>query len=571
MLDADMVPALTISRSLSRRGCIVDTASSVARPITGYSNSIESVFLYPDPLSAEDDFLQWLVRHTKELDYDLVIPVTERSLVPISSHRDLFGHVRIAMSSAASLELVLDKEQTMALAERVGVPVPGGVTVSSREELIGHLLAVSYPVVLKPTRSIGTKDGGSSQLKVSYAFDEIGLLAGCEHALKFGPVLLQEYFRGKGVGIELIAQQGKVAYAFQHLRLHEVPLTGGGSSLRKSEPIEPLLLEASERLMAALEWNGVAMVEFKWEPGTKRFSLMEINGRFWGSLPLADAAGADFPSMLLDLELNGEITPCKPYKPHVYCRKLSSDLYWYEAVVRRGPETKIADIPNGWAIFRELGLFLSPRHRFDVQRLRDPMPGLVDIGDIITSYYHRVPALIGEKFFLWRQKRAWRRGDVARAIAGANNILFMCYGNINRSALADVLLGSYAEDSGLSVVSAGFHQEVGRPADPVMVGVAAEHGIELNASRSTIVTSELLRDSDVIFAMEKSHVDTLLEMDGTIADKIWLLGAHGGRSGYGPEIDDPYGRSRDSYEFCYRRIAEAVDHLKSVLAYRRSE
>ena len=122
VLDADMVPALTICRSLSRRGCIVDTAGHVDNPITGHSNRVDSVFLYPDPLSAEGDFLQWLVQHTQDQEYDLVIPVTERSLVPLSNHRELFGHVRIAMPSAASLELALDKEQTMALAEQVECP-----------------------------------------------------------------------------------------------------------------------------------------------------------------------------------------------------------------------------------------------------------------------------------------------------------------------------------------------------------------------------------------------------------------------------------------------------------------
>lgn len=571
VLDADMVPALTISRSLSRRGCLVDTASHIDKPITGYSNRVGQVYIYPDPLSAEGDFLQWLDAHTKSEKYDLVIPVTERSLVPISKHRDLFGHVNVAMSSAASLELVLDKEQTILLAERVDVPVPRGVSISSMDDLSHHLPEMQYPVVIKPARSIGISESGSSQLKVNYAYDENGLRAGCEHGLRFGPILLQQYFRGRGVGIELISQQGKIIYAFQHLRLHEVPLTGGGSSLRKSEPIEQKLLEASERLITALEWNGVAMVEFKWDPETRDFCLMEINGRFWGSLPLASAAGADFPSMLLDLELAGEVFPCKPYKPQIYCRKLSSDLFWYEAVLRRGQQPEIADIPSGWAVFRELALFMSPRHRFDVQSLRDPIPGLVDIGIIITSYIHRIATMLGEKSFLWRQKRAWRRGDVARSITSASSILFMCYGNINRSALADVLLRSYAEDSGLSVTSAGFHEEVGRPADPAMIDVANTYGIDLNSSRSTIVSGELLRSSDVIFVMEKSHADTLLSLDEACLNKVWLLGAHWGNSGFGPEIEDPNGRSREGYEFCYRRISEGIDHIKSILTYRRSE
>lgn len=571
VLDADMVSALTISRSLARRNCVIDVAASSQNPIASYSNRVDKTYFYPDPLSRKSEFLQWVAKQTRDVSYDLVIPVTERSLVPISNNRTIFEHVRIAMPSRESLELALDKEQTMALAKRVDVPIPQGISLSAIAELEQHLPDLKYPVVLKPVRSLGTNDKGSSQLKVSYAFDEIGLRAGCEHSLKFGPVLLQQYFKGQGVGVELIARAGEILYAFQHLRLHEVPVSGGGSTLRQSVPLEPKLLAAAERLVTDLKWNGVAMVEFKWNPETKEFCLMEINGRFWGSLPLADAAGADFPAMLLDLELSDKIQLCEPYKTNIYCRKLASDLYWYEAVLRAEPESGFTNIPNAWTIFKELRLLFLPSHYFDVQSFSDPIPGLVDLRTIASSYVYRFGELAQEKLFLWRQKRAWRKGEVAKAISQANSLLFICYGNINRSALAGALLGSYAEDSGLNVISAGFHKETGRSADPVMIDVARQHHMNLTSSRSIEITPEMIQQSDIIFAMEKVHIDALTALDPSCADRTWLLGAHGGKTKYGAEISDPYGRSKDTYELCYRRIAEAIDNIKGVLAFRRAE
>lgn len=569
VLDGDMVPALTIARSLRNRGCEVDICSTTRRPLAGYSRSVSESYEHPDPLTEEARFIDWLHMHTQSKRYSLVVPVTERSLVPISRHRARFEHVRVAMPSQKSLELALDKEQTVALARQVNVPVPEGVTVSSLDELPGLLPSLQYPVVLKPARSLGTDKSGSSQLKVSYAFDSAEVRAGCEHGLRFGPVLLQEYFRGEGVGIELIAKAGKILYSFQHLRLHEVPLTGGGSSLRKSQVVEPVLLEAAERLVAALEWDGVAMVEFKWNAGTRKFTLMEINGRFWGSLPLADAAGADFPSMLLDLELEGTLQSMQPYRPDVYCRKLSSDLYWYEAVMRGGEDPRIVELPSRREIIRELGLLFSLRHYFDVQSLRDPLPGLVDIGEVFVSYFHRLSALAREKWFLWRQRRAWRRGDVSRALANAEQILFVCYGNINRSALAENLIRGYAEDVGVAVVSAGFHQVEGRPADPVMVDVARSRGRDLTSSSSIALSTELLERSDVIFVMESEHMDRLKQWDDGCATRAWLLGAHSAGGRFGTEIADPYGKSRGLYERCYDQVAVAVDQIKSVLALRQ--
>ena len=571
VLDADLVPCLTIARSLSARHCIVDTASHTLRPLSRYSNAVNAIFQYPDPLAAPEAFVDWLIEHVLTEHYDLVIPVTERTLVVLSDRRERLTHINIAMPAAPSLEVALDKAQTLALADSVGVPRPLGITLESLDDLGEVKKSLKFPVVLKPARSIGASAGGASQLQVAYAFDESELDSGCAHALRFGPVLLQEFFSGVGVGVELIAREGKIGYAFQHRRLHEVPLTGGGSSLRKSEPVMPELLEASKRLIAALSWSGVAMVEFKLDPVTQAFTLMEINGRFWGSLPLAVAAGADFPSMLLDLELDDEIKPCRPYRNNIYCRLLSRDLSWYEAVLRGGTDERIATVPGVWEVLKGLGLFFNLGHRFDVQSIRDPLPGLADVGRLARGYHQRLLTLSREKLFFRRQSRAWKKGEVAAHILQSNSMLFLCYGNINRSALADVMVRAYAEDSGIAVTSAGFHQESGRPADSVMVDVAAQFGVEMDAIRSTSVTEQMLRNSDIIFVMEKAHYDRLLSVDTRIADKVYLLGAHPRNASWPAEIADPYGRSRAHYRDCYDRIAEAVDTIKAAIAERSGD
>ncbi len=107
---------------------------------------------------------------------------------------------------------------------------------------------------------------------------------------------------------------------------------------------------------------------------------------------------------------------------------------------------------------RSCGYFSTVRHRFDVQSIRDPVPGLVDVGRILNSYLQRILALAQERRFYSRQQMAWKRGEVSTAVAQARSMLFLCYGNINRSALADVMVRAYAKDSGISVASAGFHQ-----------------------------------------------------------------------------------------------------------------
>ena len=571
VLDADMVPALTVSRSLAQRGCHVYLAGHVERPLASRSNAVDAYYQYPDPLQSTDLFVEWLLAHIEANEYDLIIPVTERVVVPLSRNIEKFSRVKIALPSRESLEVALDKSKTLALAKKVGVPYPVSVTVSTVEQLSKVAATLKFPVVIKPSRSIAVVAAGSSQLQVSYAFDLSELESGCEHALKFGPVILQEYFAGDGVGIELIAKQGEIVYSFQHLRLHEVPLTGGGSSFRKSVAVMPDLLEASRKLISALGWNGVAMVEFKHNSSSDEFCLMEINGRFWGSLPLAVAAGADFPAMLFDLEVKGEVGVYPPYRDNVYCRLLSRDLHWYEAILRSDADARIVKVPDAVQVLKGLGLFLHPRHRYDVQSLGDPLPGLIDVGQVLKTYHSRALAFFDELKFRRQQRKAWSRGEVAAAISSARSILFLCYGNINRSALADVLVRGYAEDSGIVVASAGFHDEEGRPADPVMVEVAGHFDLELGNLRSSCVRQEQLRDSDVIFVMEKRHYDKLLDVDAALSKKIFLLGAHHGGARRSVEIEDPYGRTQDVYMACYEQVVEAVDEIKSVIALQLSE
>ena len=54
----------------------------------------------------------------------------------------------------------------------------------------------------------------------------------------------------------------------------------------------------------------------------------KINGRFWGSLPLAIASGVDFPRYLYEMLVHNDFSTRPEGKVSVYCRNLKRDLYW---------------------------------------------------------------------------------------------------------------------------------------------------------------------------------------------------------------------------------------------------
>lgn len=560
VLDADQPSALAIVRALSGHGVVVDVAASgPARPLASYSRHARSCSSYPSPLTDEAGFIAWMATRLQTQPGLLVIPVTERSLVPLMRHRAQFASGSIAMAPTAALEQALDKERTVQLAAALGIPVPRSVTVTDIGQLAAAAADFGFPVVVKPARSVGQDGHQRVQLSVSYAHDDAELMAQVRQALRYGAVILQEYFRGEGVGIELIADQGETRYTFQHRRLHEVPLTGGGSSLRVSEAVVPALQAASEQLMRAMGWHGVAMVEFKYAPATGAFRLMEVNGRFWGSLPLAIAAGANFPLMLHELMTTGRVCAHAPARPGVVCRQLARDIDWLEHVLRRAAPPQLVRLPGRAEVLRDCLLVFSPRHHFDVQSLRDPWPGMVDLWRIARKHWDRVRGMLQQRRLL---RLAWRAGrpdgDARQALARAGRVLFLCYGNINRSALAQAYAQSHCPGR-IVFTSAGFHAPAGRAADPMMVDVAASHGLDMSVWQSRTVDAQMVAEADVVFAMEVAHIERLQQAHPAARGKCFLLGAGDAPKASGVEIADPHGLHRRAYERAYQRVTAAVD------------
>lgn len=558
VLDADMTPALAVTRSLGRSGLWVDVASTERRTLTARSRYARRALQYPDPLTSPDAFCTWLRQQLDQSDYVLVYPVTERTvtaLLPLLDEPALAKH--IALPPRPTLELALDKEKTLELARSLGIPCPTSWCVCSLQDLDTVLPEISYPVVIKPARSIGDNGHNRQQLSVSYAHSAEELRNKLRHFLLFGDVLVQEYVRGDGVGIEIIASQGEIRLAFQHRRLHELPLTGGGSTLRESVPVDVALLDAARRLIKAMNWHGVAMVEFKHDPGDDRFSLMEVNGRFWGSLPLSIAAGADFPVLLHELLTSGHLTTPSHVKIGILARKLSADLHWHELVLRKQGDPKLVEFPRPRSLVRDAARMLLPRHHFDVQQWRDPVPGLIDLGSIISGYAQRLASIVHMKLAKAQQRRRWRSLVKSGRLANVKSVLFLCYGNINRSVVAHACLEQRLPDHALTVCSAGFHATEGRPADPAMRAVAVARGIDLEQWRSRTIGSRMVEDNDLILVMEFDHLRRLRDRFPAAADKCLLLGMVPGATS-APEIADPYGQSTEFYRACFDQICDTT-------------
>jgi len=308
--------ALSVVRSLGLAGLEVHAAAHKRNGAALYSRFVGKRFIVSTP--------EELLRLVRDGGYDCVLPLEEETVRLLQDARDIPTGLA-ALPTVESLAIASDKLATWRLAVEAGVPVPR--SAQSVAEALGEL---AFPLIVKPLHSSGSRG-------VARVTNEAELTAReREIASRYGPTLIQEALpaSGAGLGVGLIADRGRVLNSYAYRRLREFPVSGGPSTLR--ETIEaPELIGHAARLMEALDWTGVAMVEFKTDVRDGVARLLEINPRFWGSLELAAVAGMNFPWMLYRLT-RGE--PIEPVEARVGVRSrwlLPGDLAHFVANPRR--------------------------------------------------------------------------------------------------------------------------------------------------------------------------------------------------------------------------------------------
>ena len=391
--DAARASAVSIIRSLGRQGCHVIAADSSRRSPGFRSRYAAEQFVYPAPQQNPSAFVAALEQFTAERPLDLLIPVTDETLLPLAAAQARFdGRCRLAIPHVAALDVTTNKHKTLELARELGVPVPRTAVVETAAGALAAAATFSWPIVLKPLSSRLCTPNRIERLEVTYARDTDDLrrrMAGFEGRCS---VLLQEYVAGEGCGVEVLASKGRCLAVFQHRRLREVPITGGASSYRQSVPLNPDLFDYTRRLIRGLDWTGLAMVEFKVGPDGPR--LMEINGRVWGSIPLAIASGMDFPARLADLYLGDEPTDADPpdtnYRIGVRARNLELEIIWIGSVLFGRRRHPFLPVPRRWRALPVLLSLLDPTCRSDMFSPGDPGPAIADVGRIAGKLWNKL-------------------------------------------------------------------------------------------------------------------------------------------------------------------------------------
>lgn len=327
--DGNERAALAVTRALGREQVEVIVGAESHRSLAGASRYCRQCIVYPSPYQEPERFVASLLDVVRKQQVDALFPVSDIAMHVLGPERSRFeGYTHIPAPSAEVFQEISDKYRLMQQAVAEGVPIPDTTFVpdGQLDRVIEDI--VEFPVVVKPGCSLVKQGDRWIKTSVSYA-ESRGELVRLYREKPYlrQPSLIQRRVIGEGQGLFVLMKEGMPLGMFAHRRLRERPPSGGVSVLRESIALPKAMVDATLKLLQRVKWHGVAMVEFKVDATNHCPLLMEVNGRFWGSLQLAVDAGMNFPLHLLNMAMGkSEIVPRNGYRIGVKSRWLLGDL-----------------------------------------------------------------------------------------------------------------------------------------------------------------------------------------------------------------------------------------------------
>lgn len=570
ILGNDNRSFLSVIRSMGRKRLCVHVGWCDKNICALKSKYISKIYNIP-PFSLEtDEWKRFLIDILRKEKYDLVIPCSDPVIIPLQYNRkDLEKYGKIYLLDDYSYKIANNKYKMHSLAIYLGVNVPNQIEITGLTKANDIVSKLNLPVVIKPRASY-TKNNLNEKRHVKKVYSTMELSSFINNIKKNEVLVAQENFIGVGSGIEFISENGVILVAFQHIRVHE-PLAGGGSSYRKSVELFPELLLASKKIIKAIKYTGVGMVEFKIDPtNNKNWIFIEFNARFWGSLPLPLCCGVDFPYYLYLMIVEKKKQFPTNYKTGIYCRNTSQDIEWILTNLKADrSDLTILTLPK-YKVFLEIFNIILLKESNDTLVIDDLKPGIAEIGQIINKYFKKIVNKIFSTRFKFNSYRIMMKKKTVRNTIKAKKILFICKGNICRSPFAQYYLQS-KNIYGIEIDSCGYYPQKGRLCTNEAVEAAKTYGIDLSTHRSKMVDEYLIERADIIYVFDEENYEYIIKNFLYVKNKIFLLSFLSTKTFI--NIKDPYNYGIDHYYETYKIIKEHLDlinvNYRNIMALKR--
>ena len=143
-------------------------------------------------------------------------------------------------------------------------------------------------------------------------------------------------------------------------------------------------------------------------------------------------------------------------------------------------------------------------------------------------------------------------------------IMFICTGNICRSAMAHRMLEKRVKDlkrNDIEVHSCGVFAYNGDRPTSQGIEVMKSYEVDLTSHRATNIHNSNIEDMDIILCATTSHKNNVINMYPNLEEKIFTMKEYVGYNKEDFDIDDPWGLSTKVYENCAREIDDCIEKI----------
>ncbi|MEU4511059.1 ATP-grasp domain-containing protein [Nonomuraea wenchangensis] len=325
--------ALAAVRSLAAAGWEVGVGAPTGAGLACSSRHRRRRHLVPAAHEDRDAFLAAVRRAVHDHGYDVVFGAGEAEVLALSLLRDQVGAI-VPHAGHRQVVRAIDKQELSEAAGSVGILTARALDPSALDP--SALAGERPPLVVKSRLHAHPERPGAppriDTLVVPGAeaarrrVDEVRRLG--------GEPRVEEFHEGRLMAYSAVtAGGGRVVCDCMQVASRIWPPGAGASCRAETVRVDPALSDRAARLLAALGWFGLAQLQFV-VPEDGRPRLIDLNGRFYGSMALATAAGANLPAAWAALAVGHDVPPTRA-RPGVRYQWLEGDLR-RAAVERRG-------------------------------------------------------------------------------------------------------------------------------------------------------------------------------------------------------------------------------------------
>jgi predicted ATP-grasp superfamily ATP-dependent carboligase len=377
----DTQVGLWVVRSLGRHGLTVFSVCASDRGLAAYSKYSRAAWaIESNPESPA--FLDEVEALARQLDVGSIMTIAEGYHQALIAGRDRFEPgIRVLSPPGEAFHKGTDKHFMHGLCQRLGVPVARGTTLDKLME--AGVDGFRFPLVLRDSRQNDRQAKAHAPWKAAYADNRTELEDLYRGVREIAAnVIVQEYHPGAEDHVQILMHRGEAFMVGEYIGEHHMPLAGGVTVQRITCRHEPLIQDAI-RLLKALDWDGIAGVQFHYDPATDKYIFLEINPRFIGGLPTVIMAGFHAPFLLWQSCFEPDKMRRPSYRLGMRTRILGGDANWMLAILRGDPLPPGQKRPSKLGAMARFLWNCGPWTKEDTFSLRDVKPFFVDFRQML--------------------------------------------------------------------------------------------------------------------------------------------------------------------------------------------